>query len=259
MTNSRKSIAIILLFVSSVFAGCGLASDNSAAKDVAAKFYDALKTGDVATAASYCGTDETMSSQAWQDLFTQNLNTMGKVTGYESGSGFNVSKEGEKSTVRVAYDVDYEYGKSIDSLTIISLGDDFKVFVYSPKIKEAKFQDELAKAKAIATDYLIALKAGDHAKAMSYIGYSGTSKHTSDEWNNFYVYVENSAGPMTGMQINEDACVAYLNDDHEEAGHGNLYSVVYTTIHSGMTLTNQIDFFQPKFDDELKIIAHNVK
>ncbi len=259
MRNSLKPIGIIVLFISTLVAGCGLASDNSAAKDVAAKFYDALKSGDVATAASYCGTDETMTSQAWQDLFTQNLNTMGNVTGYKSSSGFDVSKENGKSTVKVAYHVDYEHGKSIDSLTIVSLGEDFKVFVYSPSIKEAKFQDELAKAKGLATEYLNALKNGDHAKAMTYIGYSGTSKHTADEWNNFYVFVENSAGPITDMQINDDACVAYLNDDHEEAGHGNLYSVVCSTTHSGMTLSNQIDFFQPKFDEELKIIAHNVK
>lgn len=259
MTKAKKTTGIIVLFITTILSGCGLASDNSAAKEVAAKFYDALKSGDVATAASYCGTDETMTNQAWQDLFKQNLNTMGNVTGYKSSSGFNVSKEGGRSTVKVSYNVDYQFGKSIDSLTLVSSGEDFKVFVYSPQIKEAKFQDELAKAKVIATDYLTALKGGDHAKALTYVGYSGSSMHTVDEWNKFFGFVESNVGPITDIQIDDTACAAYLNNDHEEAGHGNVYSVIFTTTHNGTTLSNQVDLFQPKFGDDLKIIAHNVK
>ncbi len=259
MLIQTKARFILILFVAAAISGCGLASDNSAARDLAGKFYDALKTGDVKAAAGFCGTDETMTTQAWEDLFTQNLNTMGNVTDYKGSSGFDVSKENGKSTVHVAYDVSYQYGTTTDSLTIMNVGDGFKVYVYSPKINTAKFQEELTKAKTKATDYLNALKAGDRTKALSYVGYSGIEKHTAEEWNSFYSVVDNSAGPINSFEINNDACQVYLNDDHEEAGHGNIYSVVAATNHGSMVVNHQIDFFQPQFDSELKIIAHNVK
>ncbi len=259
MITTFMTRMITLLLLTTAMAGCGLASDNKEAREVATKFYDALKTADIATAASLCGTDDVMTTQAWEDLFAQNLNTMGKVTSYESVNSFDVSQSGGKSTVKVAYKVSYEYGKSVDSLIIINAGEGFKVYEYSPVVKEARFQEEMAKAKTIATNYMQALQAGDHSKALSYVGYSGSTMHPADEWNAFYVTLETSAGRMTDMQIDDAASLSYINDTHVEAGKGNIYSVVYTTSHSEMTVYHQVDLFQPAFGGELKIIAHNVK
>jgi hypothetical protein len=259
MKTRIKTVCTGLVLAVMFLAGCGLAADNKQAREIATKFYDALKAGDLVAAASYCGTDATMNAAAWQEIFAQNQNTMGRVTAYESAGGFNVSQSGGKSTVIITYDVNYEYGKSADSLIMINLGEGFLVYEYKPVIVEARFQEEMAKSKSLVMSYLQALQSGDHAKALGFVGYSGASMHPAEEWDAFYMLMNAEAGRIGNIQILDDACLAYLNDVHSEAGTGNIYSIKVNTTNDRMMVSHQVDVYQPEFGQDLKIIAHNIE
>ncbi len=253
--------AVVLCSIS--FYSCGLTDDKQAAELVAAKFYDALKTGNEQTAASFCAIDSIMTLQALSAVLNQNMNSLGKVTAYKHAGQFDVTKNadagrGGSSTIHLVYNVDYEYGKTTDSLTLIKKGkSELKIYKYQPRIKEAKFEDELAQAQNLASEYLRALNSNNYEAAMNYIGYSGATAHAESEWNNFFIW-RSASTSLTVLTINKDESAAYINEEHEEAGKGNIYLIVINTMQNQIPVTEEIQFFQPAFGQPLKIIAHNL-
>ena len=258
MKNYPTQIIEYLFFIVFI-SGCGLSADNKAAEETATAFYTALKSGDAAMAASLCGTDEIMKTKAWQDLFAKNLNSLGKVINFYKGTGFNVSKANGKSTVLLNYNVTYEYGKSDDSLSIINTGDGFKVYKYSPELKEARFKEELAKAEIIATNYFEFLSKGDYQTAMSFIGYSGLEKYQPEEWTKFYADMDNNPGKISAYKLDPASSTSYLNIEYPDAGKGNAYSKLFITSRNGYDVTETVELFQPSFGEPIKVVNHIVK
>lgn len=257
--KNYRSIPILILSLIFIISGCGLSSDNKAAEKTAVEFYTALKSGDAAKAASLCGTDEVMTTKAWQDLFAQNLNSLGKVVAFDKGSGFNVSIENGASTVLLNYNVTYEYAKSKDSLSIIETGDGFKIYKYEPELKEAKFKEEIAQAEIIAGKYFEFLSKGDYQTAMSYIGYSGLQKYQPVEWTNFYSDMDRDPGKIKSYKLDKESSTSYLNTDYPDAGKGNVYIILFITSRGNYEVTEKIELFQPKFGEPIKIVNHIVK
>lgn len=255
--NSRL-VLLMILSATAAISGCGLAADNEQAQKVAEGFYTALKSGDAAAAAGMCVTDDTMTVAAWTDLFERNLNTVGKVTAFEKGSGFNVSKSNGSSTVNLSYTITYEFGKSVDSLTLFDNGSGFKVMKYAPELKEARYLEEMAKAQQIVQDYMNSLLRGDSETALSFVGYSGTEKHSKDEWLQDYATINASAGNISAWQIDQSASLSYLNVDHSESGKGNVYDVYVNTTRANGKFSEEIVVFQPAFGQPLKVVSHDM-
>ncbi len=258
MKNFSSKTFIFILFVL-LIAGCGLSADNKAAQETVSKFYDALKDGNVPLAASLCGTDEKMTTDAWEQILSTNINSMGSVTSYEKSSGFSVSKENRTSRVKLSYTVNYVDGKSNDSLELVDKGDGFKLYVYSPVLVQATYQDEMNRAEKNVEEYYRALQGGDYQAAIAYVGYSGLDQHPSDEWLNFYHYAETAGGRISEFNIDKTASKSYLHTPHSEAGMGNTYSFLIKTIRNNNEIFEHVDLFQPKFGEPLLIVAHYIE
>ena len=248
-----------IALIASLIAGCGLSADNKAAQETVSKFYDALKDGNAPLAASYCGTDEKMTTQAWEEILSINLNSMGNVTGYEKSSGFSVSKENRTSRVKLSYTVNYVDGKSTDSLELVNKGDGFKLYVYSPVLDQATYQDEMNRAEKNVVAYYNALQSGDYQSAIAMVGYSGLEKHPTNEWLNFYRYAETAGGKISEYTIDKTASKSYLHTPHSEAGMGNTYTFLIKTIRNNNEIFEHVDLFQPKYGEPLLIVAHNIE
>ena len=254
---SFKWVSVLFFFF--ILAGCGLSADNKAAQETVSKFYDALKDGNAPLAASFCGTDEKMTPEAWEEILSINLNSMGNVTGYEKTGGFDVSKQNRTSRVKLAYTVNYVDGKSTDSLELVNKGDGFKLYVYSPVLVQATYQDEMNRAEKNVESYYKALQSGDYQSAIALIGYSGIEKHPTDEWLNFYRYAETAGGKISEFTIDKTASKSYLHTPHSEAGMGNTYSFLIKTIRNNNEIFEHVDLFQPKYGEPLFIVAHNIE
>ena len=252
-------LTLVSLFIVTVLAGCGLSADNKAAQETVEQFYDALKDGNTALAASLCGTDTKMTTKAWEDILATNINSMGKVTSYEKGSGFNVSKKNRTSTVKLLYSVNYEDGKSSDSLELVNKGDGFKLYVYNPVLIQATYQDEMNRAEGNVNAYFKALQNSEFQTALGYVGYTGIEKHSTDEWLNFYRYAETKGGMITEYTIDKTASKSFLHTPHSEAGMGNTYSFLIKTIRNNNEIYEHVDLFQPKYGDPLLIVGHNIE
>lgn len=251
--------SFILVFATSILAGCGLSADNKAAQETVSKFYDALKDGNAPLAASYCGTDEKMTAQAWEEILSINVNSMGNVTSYEKSNGFSVSKENRTSRVKLSYTVNYVDGKSEDSLELVNKGDGFKLYVYSPVLIQATYQDEMNRAEKNVIAYYNALQSGDYQTAISMIGYSGLEKHPTDEWLNFFRYAETAGGKISAYNIDKSASKSYLHTLHTESGMGNTYTFLIKTTRNNNEIFEHVDLFQPKYGEPLLIVAHNIE
>lgn len=249
---------LVIVFTLQALAGCGLASDNSAAQKTVENFYNALKSGNIPEAASYCTTDDKMTVEAWETLLENNINSMGKVTSFEKSSGFNVSQDNRVSTVSLCYTITYEDGKSQDSLKLSNSSGNFKIYDYNPTLTQAKYADAMQKATELTDSYYKALMQGDINSAMGYIGYAGIEKHNSAEWLNFYSYIEKQGGKIASFAIDNTASKSYLHMAHEETGMGNTYVILVNTTRNGKVYTEHIDLFQPSYTDPLKIVAHNI-
>jgi len=242
-----------------VLAGCGLSADNKAAQETVSKFYDALKDGNAPLAASFCGTDEKMTLEAWEEILNINLNSMGKVTSYEKSNGFSVSKENRTSRVKLSYTVNYVDGKSSDSLELVNKGEGFKLYVYSPVLVQATYQDEMNRAEKNVETYYKALQRGDYQSAIALVGYSGLEKHPTDEWLNFYRYAETAGGKISEFTIDKTSSKSYLHTPHSEAGMGNTYSFLIKTKRNNIEIFEHVDLFQPKYGEPLLIVGHNIE
>ncbi len=250
--------AVIILALGIFLSGCGLASENKDATTVADQFYSALQKGDLGGAAALCATDEVLTTDGWKELLYNNLNSVGDIKSFEKSGGFNVSIENGISTVKLAYTIEYAFGKSFDSLELSNNGTGFKIGKYSPQLLEARFREELDKSVGIVRTYMTALSAADHNTALQQIGYSGIEKHNSEEWIALYAMLNAENGKIASFTIDPSQAVAYINTEHKEAGEGNVYSVKVVSIRNGKSYAEQVDLYQPKFGDPLHIVAHSV-
>src|ERR1700712_946071 len=115
-----KSIKILALpFITAILltaCNAGKLNDKSAA--IADAFYKDLQQKKYDSALSLCSEKafEHDSRKSWERVFEKNTGLLGELKSFTKTSGFNVeASTGNGVTVAMAFDVEYQYGKSKDS------------------------------------------------------------------------------------------------------------------------------------------------
>lgn len=258
----RKKLGYLLIIVLPVLSGCGLGHAEKEARQVADRFYQALEKGDAAEAAGYCETDESQTKQMWKNVFSGNMDKLGKVTYYIPSSGFHVSistdSAGRKAwIVSLAYKVDFEYGKTDDSLHLIKHGDSsFKIYKYDPVTVESRLKDEYNDAGKLALEFMQDVQQHNTDAALGLCGYSAFKKNSPDDWKNFIEQENELLGNVISYEIDPTNSEAFPNNDDPNVGHGNVYRIIINTTRDKGMQMEHLEIFQPTYNDSLRVIGY---
>src|ERR1700759_557047 len=118
MKYKANKLVVIILSLSLLFVACNPVAVNKKAEQTANTFFNDLQKKNFDSAASLLSSRALKNDdkKAWLKVFHDNNIIMGDIRSFTKTSGFNIYTSTEFGTVvKVAYDVQWQYGKSVDS------------------------------------------------------------------------------------------------------------------------------------------------
>lgn len=246
-----------------MLSGCGANADNASAEKTSDTFYQSLMNGNVDEALNYCSQSAFAAGDdrdAWKSAIVNNLGLLGKMQSYKKTSGWNIEKSTERGTqVTTSYEVVYESGKAIDSLTLVKDEDGvMRILNYRWDVKEARYLDAMKNAESIVSQYMENLKNKSYNTCYTLCGYIGAESSPEDKWVGMLATTSAQTGEMSSFEIDQTQTYSYIAAEGN-AGKGNYYEV-YAISNCGIGSVSEVfNLFQPSFNEPVKIISHDRK
>ncbi len=258
-TISSHLLAIIALCCIVCLTSCGLGELNKKAEAQTINFYKDLQTKNYTAALSLCS-DRAFSKDSkadWTAELEKNAGLLGDMQSYTKTSNFNIATSTNSgTTVTVAYDVQWQYGQSTDSLILIKESDgSMKIFRYQWRYKNAKFLSEMDESEKVTGQYMDAIKAGNGEVATSFCSDEALKVTPKPNWIAFLNNANNKLGTVSGYTIIRDSS-AYHIAANGDAGKGNYYDVFVLSNRAGNKVMEKIIFFQKNYDTPVKLTGH---
>lgn len=255
------SLLILSALLSGIsFTSCNSGELNDKAEATADNFYKDLQEKRYDSALALCSPKAFVddSKESWTKGLEKNAGILGNITSFKKLSGFNIqSSTSVGTTVTVVYDVNWQYGKSQDSLIMIKEKDgSMKVYSYRWNHKTASYLTEMNASEKQADEYMSAIKSGNFDAAINLCSEVALQITPRENWKQFFNTATAKLGTMSGYKIVADS-TRFNISSNGASGKGNYYDVFVKTdrANNGKVL-EKIVFFQKSYDDPLKLVGH---
>jgi hypothetical protein len=238
---------------------CGSGELNRKAETAANDFYKDLQNKDYKAAINLCSDKAfaTDSKADWQTDLEKNAGLLGDIKSFTKTSGFNVATSTTNgTTVTVAYNVQWQYGKSTDSLFFIKEKDgSMKLYHYQWEYKDAKYLSEVDESEKVTGQYMDAVKSGNVDAAIDLCSDEALKITPKQNWIAFLNTANNKLGSVADYKIIKDSSTYHI-DATGDAGKGNYYDVFVQSDRGGNKVMEKIVFFQKNYDVPVKLTGH---
>jgi hypothetical protein len=187
----------------------------------------------------------------------KNAGLLGNIVSFKKTSGFNVSVSTfSGTTIIMTYDVQWQYGKSSDSVLLVKdKGDIMKIYRYSWKHSGTKYVSELNESGKQARKYMDAIKAGNYSAAVDLCSAEALAITPKDKWTSLLENAAAKLGPVSGYQILSDSS-AYTISAQGGAGKGNYYDIIIQSDRNNSKVMEKVVFFQKDYTEPVKLTGH---
>lgn len=252
---------IVTFFVLSILlCACGSGELNKKAETTANDFYKNLQNKDYIAALNLCSNKAftVNTKDDWTFELKKNASLLGEMKSFTKTSDFNIATSTSiGTTVTLAYDVQWQYGKSTDSFILIKESDgNMKIYRYQWLYKDAKFLNEVTESEQKAHQYMDDLKSNNYDAAISLCSNEALKITPKEKWAAFLTNAANKMGNVSDYSIIKDSSDYHINASGG-AGIGNYYNVFVLSNRGGHKVMEKIVFFQKNFDMPVKVTGHD--
>ena len=248
-----------LLFSGILGTSCNAGKLNSKAEETATAFYTSLQKKDYNSALSLCSNKAftTATKEAWRKVFEKNAGLLGDLQSFTKTSGFNIdASTSTGTTVKVAFDVQWQYGKSKDSVLLIKEKDgSMKIYRYTWQHIDTKYLSELDESEKLATRYMDAIKTGDYNAAVDLCSDNALAITPRNKWIAFLENASSKLGKVTGYNVITDSS-AYNIAAKGQSGKGNYYDIYIESHRGADKVMEKIVLFQRNYTEPVKLAGH---
>jgi len=248
-----------LLIGGLILTSCGAGDANKKAEETASAFYKDLQKKSFDSAMTFLSEKALIgtSEEKWLRVFRRNSGLLGELRSFTKTSGFNIATSTSAgTTVSVGYDVEWQYGKSSDSLYLVKEKDgSMKIYRYTWKHSGANYMTDLEKSEKHATQYMEAIKSGNLGNAIGMCSEQALKATPKENWEAFLHQADARYGQLTSFTIKNDS-TGYNIATEGDAGKGNYYDVFMDSKRGDRTVTEKIVFFQKNYEDPIQLIGH---
>ncbi|HRI22606.1 MAG TPA: hypothetical protein PLA68_16715 [Panacibacter sp.] len=257
-TRSNQLLAVTLglgIFLTS----CSAGELNTKAEESARNFYTDLQKKDYSAALTLCSDKafEADTKEAWTKGLQRNSILLGDVKSFTKTSGFNVATSTSiGTTVTITYDVQWQYGKSQDSVVLIKEKDgSMKVYRYAWAHKDPKYLTEISESENEANQYMQAVKSGNYDAAIALCSAEALKATPKENWASFLENATNKLGNISNYSVLKDSST-YNIDAKGAAGKGNYYDIYVKSNRGSNEVMEKMVFFQKNYDEPVKLAGH---
>lgn len=241
-----------------LLSSCGAGDLYQKASVTANAFYGNLQHKDFPAAVSLCSKVgfDSVTKKEWIDMLKSDDVILGDIKLFKQVNGFNISAETGKGTrVRIAFDVDWQYGKSSDTLTLVRDDDGvMRVNGYRWRPISALYLNNLHTAELISQKYMAALKQNDPDAAVNLCSADALKITPREEWKKVLAKVAEN-GTLNNYTVITDSAMSRIHAPGSN-GIGNYYDIPLRTQRGSTSMVEKVIFFQKDYDDSLRLIGY---
>jgi len=257
MTATRLFIPALLLIT--LLTSCGASELNSKAEQTAQAFYSNLQKKDYAAAMALCSSKAfgVSTKRDWLNSLEANAGLLGDIKSFTKTSGFNIeTSTSNGTTIITVYDVQWQYGKSKDSVMLVKEKDgSMKIYKYTWKHSDTKYVAGLNESERQAIQYIDAIKAGNYDSAISFCSKEALAVTPKEKWAAFLQRASDNLGVVSSYQLVKDSA-AYTIAGTGQAGKGNYYDIFIRSNRGGNKQLEKIVFFQKDYNERVQLAGH---
>ncbi len=260
MKKSITSLSFVVIALAIVFASCHPAQLNKKAEETANAFYTAMQNKHYDSALAYCSAKgfDANEKEAMKTMLQKNEGLLGQLKSFTKTSDFNIATSTSVgTTVAMVYNLQWQYGKSQDSVMTIKDADgSMKIYNYQWQHTEGAYLSELGISQKQANEYMESIKADNYEAAISLCSQHALITTPKEQWIAFLDNAKNQLGAISNYHIIADSCTYDINTNGD-SGNGNYYDVVVETERPTGKVKEKIVFFQKDYTDPLKLAGHS--
>ncbi len=258
-TTSTTHLLLVLSLFAVTLSSCGAGALNKKAEITANTFYTDLQKKDYPAAIEFCSNKAfaTDSKLDWTKDLEKNAILLGDLKSFTKTSGFNISTSTTTGTmVTVAFDVQWQYGKSRDSVTLIEEKDgSMKIYNYRWDHSDANYIKEIGASQKESTEYMDALKSNNYDQALNMCSDDAFKITPRDQWKSA-LEKASDLGPLSDYSVIKDSSVYHIGSTGS-TGVGNYYDIVLKSKRGTTDLMEKIIFFQKNYNEPIKVVGHS--
>ncbi len=259
MKKISSQLLIAALAFTTVLTSCGAGETNKKAEATATNFYNDLKKKDFDAALNLCS-DRAFNDdkkETWKKYMERNSGLLGEMKTFTKTSDFNISTSTSNgTTVSLTFDVQWEFGKSSDSLVLLKDKDgSMKVLRYAWEHKDAKYMSQLSASEKEAGQYMEAVKEGNYDAAIHFCSEDALKATPKETWAATLNAAVTQLGSISKYSIIKDSS-NYNIGSTGDLGKGNYYQVVVQSDRGGNKVMEKIVFFQKNYGEPVKLTGH---
>lgn len=259
MKKTTFKLALLATLIVIFFQSCNAGKLNSKAEETANKFYSSIQKKNYESAINLCSTSafEKDSKLDWRKAFERNAGLLGELVSYTKKDGFDIkASTGNGTLVTLKYDVQWQYGKSLDSIVLEKQKDgSMKVYRYAWDHINAKYYTQMSETEKAANLYMANIESGNYEAALELCSESALKITPKDKWKTFLETANTKLGTISSYTVLKDSST-YAIASSGDAGKGNYYDVFVQTERNGTKVMEKIVFFQKDYSAPLKLTGH---
>jgi len=259
---NKKLLWALILPVSIAFflISCNAGKLNDKAVDTANAFYRNLQQKNYDSALYFCS-EKAFGAQdkaGWIKLFQRNNALLGELQSFAKTSSFNVAASTSTgTTVTLSFDLQWQYGKAVDSLYLIKEKDgSMKIYRYTWQHSGAAYIDAMTNSQKLAGEYMTAIKDHNYESALALCSPAALAVTPAKEWVGFLNNADAKMGTVAGYTIIKDS-TTYNIEGPGDLGKGNYYKVFVQSERGDYKVLEKLLFFQKNFDEPVKLGGHS--
>ena len=259
MKQTIISLFVPAFFFTLLFTSCNAGKLNREAEKTSNAFYTSLQQKDYTAALTLCS-DKAFSKETkdqWNHAFKKNAALLGNLISFKQTSSFNIeTSTSVGTTVRMAFEVEWQYGKSTDSVFLIKEKDgSMKIYHYSWQHSHTQYLDAINESEMQAAKYVDAIRAADYGTAIGFCSEEALKATPKEKWAAFLTSAGNQYGNIEDYRIISDSS-SYNIEANGEGGKGNYYDVFVRSKRGGKMIMEKIVFFQKSYEVPVRLTGH---
>ncbi|MEO6230687.1 MAG: hypothetical protein ABJB11_00910 [Ferruginibacter sp.] len=247
------------LLLITMLTSCSASELNSKAEQTAQAFYSNLQKKDYTAAMALCSSKafEVSTKEEWKQSLKANAGLLGDIKSFTKTSSFNIEASTTNgTTVKLVYDVQWEYGKSKDSVMLVKEKDGgMKLYKYTWKHSDTKYVDGLNESEKKAMQYIDVIKTGNYDSAITFCSKEALAVTPKEKWVAFLQRASDNLGTISSYQVVTDSAT-YTIAGTGQAGKGNYYDVFIRSNRNGNMQMEKIVFFQKDYNEPVRLTGH---
>lgn len=257
--SSTRSFFAVLIGAGTLLFSCDTKELKTKATQAGTAFYTAVQHKDYTAALAQCSPKafKTDDKEKWMAAFSRNEGLLGELKSFTPVSEATVNRGTDKgTTVTTLYDVQWEFGKTKDSVIVVKEDDGaLKVMRYAWDATGSKYLTETTQSEEQATQYMNAVKAKDYTTAIGFCSQEALAITPKEQWATVLETASSHWGNVASFNVVKDSTTYHIGSTGG-LGKGNYYDVVVQTARGENKVMEKMIFFQKTFNEPLKLTGH---